>query len=367
MTTDRLTPLADEHRRLGARTGPFGGWLMPIQYPDGIIAEHHWTRRSAGVFDTCHMGMFAITGDAETTGLEYALTCPVGSLPVGGCRYGFLLNDAGGIADDVVVMRLGDEDWIVVVNAATATRDEQHLRAIMRRPEAVRSIAAETGKLDLQGPLSREVLRPFLPPGILETLGYYRTVRTRMADMDVIVSRTGYTGELGYELFVPRDRVVTVWGTLLHDERVKPAGLGARDTLRLEMGYPLYGQDITADTTPFEAGLERFVDLRKFFHGKSALIEQWASGIKRRLVGCRTDSRRSPRHGHRILAGGRVVGSVTSGSFSPSLGCGIALGYVETAYAEPGIGVVITDGGMELPAIVTEPPFYRDGTARTGG
>jgi len=346
---------------------PFGDWLMPIQYPDGIIAEHHWTRRSAGLFDTCHMAMFAITGDAETTGLEYALTCSVNSLPVGGCRYGFMLNEVAGIVDDAVVMRLGRDDWMLVVNAATAERDEQHLCAVMRRPDAVRSMAAETGKLDLQGPLSREVLRPLVPPGILDTLGYYRAVRTRMLDMGVVVSRTGYTGELGYELFVPRDRVTGVWRALLEDRRVRPAGLGARDTLRLEMGYPLYGQDIAADTTPLEAGLERFVDMRKGFLGNNALIEQWAGGIRRRLVGFRTDSRRSPRHGYHVHAGGRAVGSVTSGSFAPSLGCGIALGYVEKAYADPGIGVVITDGRIELPAIVTEPPFYRDGTARTGG
>ena len=356
----KTTPIIDEHRRLGARLGPFGGWLMPIQY-SGIIAEHSWTRTASSVFDICHMGEFIIRGDADKTGFNRIVTFDLNRIPEGGCRYGFMLNDAGGIIDDLIVYRIAPEEWMAVMNAATIAGDEANFRKHLSKGTDLRNISDATGKLDLQGPKSLDVIKKIAGPGVAG-LGYYRFGHFKIIGERAIISRTGYTGELGYEIYIAAAKAAALWKLLLSDPLVRPAGLGARDTLRLEMCYPLYGQDITASTTPAEAGMGRFVEMKKDFIGRDAIAKKRPA---RHLVPFAASSRRSPRHGYRIVAAGKDAGEVTSGSFSPSLGCGIGMGYVaDGSPSAAGTPIVLRDKDVEISATITEKPFYRKGTAK---
>jgi aminomethyltransferase len=353
------TPLIEEHKRLGARLAPFGGWLMPIQY-SGIIAEHMWTRREASIFDICHMGEFIIHADADDSGLNRIVTFDLNKLKVGDCKYGFILNEAGGIIDDLIVYRTGAKDWMVVVNAATTDTDEAHFRKHLSNGADFQNVSAALGKLDLQGPRSLDVVKQIVGNEI-EKLSYYKFKYFNVLGEKIIISRTGYTGELGYELYMNNEKIVKLWNTLLADNRVRPAGLGARDTLRLEMCYPLYGQDITAETTPLEADKRRFVDLNKDFIGKAALVRKGKPS--KMLVNFISESRRAPRHNYKIFMNGKEIGVVTSGSFSPSLSCGIGIGYVN-AYCAASSKIVLKEDDIEIAAFVTNGPFYRNGTAK---
>ena len=354
----KTTPLIDEHKRLGAKLAPFGGWLMPIQYA-GIIAEHMWTRREVSVFDICHMGEFYIRGNADKTGFNSLVTFDLNKIPEKSCRYGFMLNSAGGVIDDLIVYRIASEEWMVVTNAATIAGDEANFRSFLATGADLKNISDATGKLDLQGPKSLDVVKKIAGPGVAG-LGYYTFGHFNVLGERVIISRTGYTGELGYEIYISSAKVVELWKLFLSDARVKPAGLGARDTLRLEMCYPLYGQDMAPDTTPLEAGMKKFVDMEKDFVGKGALAGKRSD---KRLIYFTASSRRSPRHNYRIIAGGRDVGVVTSGSFSPSLSCGMGMGYVNVDC--PAVTqVILKENDVEIPAVVTEKPFYKGGTAK---
>ncbi|HTP67260.1 MAG TPA: glycine cleavage system aminomethyltransferase GcvT [Geobacteraceae bacterium] len=358
----KSTPLIAEHERMKALIAPFGGWNMPIQY-EGIIAEHRWCREKAALFDICHMGEFLFRGDLVASGLEEVFTFSVAGIPVGRSRYGFLLNERGGIIDDLIVFRLGNNEAMVVTNAATIDKDFAAISSRLKGGE-FRDISAATGKLDLQGPLSREVLVGMIGPEVA-AIPYFRSVHMNVLGSEAIVSRTGYTGELGYEIFLPAEKVEELWSLLLSDERVKPAGLGARDVLRLEMGYSLYGSDIDEDTTPLEAGLEGFVDFGKVFIGKEALLSQQREGLSRKKAAFRVASRRSPRHHYEIWYDGVPAGTVTSGVFSPMLGCGIGLGLVKPEATGVGTAIIIRHENISVEATVCELPFYRDGSLRS--
>ncbi|NQT95580.1 MAG: glycine cleavage system aminomethyltransferase GcvT [Candidatus Omnitrophica bacterium] len=358
----RQTPLFKLHKALGARLAPFGGWLMPIQYK-GILTEHQHTRSSASLFDICHMGEFMIYGDVVKSGIENIITFSLSGMEIGKCHYGFMLNKDGGIIDDLVIYKLAEEKYMIVVNAATKNKDFAHLKENLSTDAKLEDISEDTAKLDLQGPLSRDILVKLVSERVLD-LGYYSFGHFAAFGEDNIISRTGYTGELGYELYVKTSMAESLWNMLLADERIEPAGLGARDTLRLEMGYPLYGQDIDDKTTPLEAGLEHFVDFNKEFIGKDALIKQKKEGLSKKLASFKTDSRRSPRHNDKIFAEGKEVGIVTSGSFSPSLGMGIGIGYVENGYDWLGAKITIKSEKSELEAKIIDKPFYKEGTAR---
>ncbi|MDD5135796.1 MAG: glycine cleavage system aminomethyltransferase GcvT [Candidatus Omnitrophica bacterium] len=349
------TPLYNIHVSMGAKMAPFGGWFMPIQY-EGILAEHAHTRSSVSVFDICHMGEFILEADPVSSLLDRIVTQNIVSMPIGACRYGFMLNEGGGVIDDLVVYRLGDASWMLVVNAATISGDEAHLRKNLSGKVSFENISNATGKLDVQGPGSADALKKIFGAGIAK-LAYYTFGKFKLWGMDLTVSRTGYTGELGYEVYIPSDNAVRLWNTLLEDKRVKPAGLGCRDTLRLEMGYPLYGQDLDTGHTPIAAGFDKFVDLGKEFIGKDALLKEKKGGVKERLVSFKSDTRRSPRHNFAIFKEGLRVGTVTSGSFSPSLLSGIGMGYVS---GKCGIGdkLVTKDGNTEIPVTVVKKPFY---------
>lgn len=360
--TLRNTPLVDIHKLLGAKLAPFGGWLMPIQY-EGIIAEHAWTRKSASLFDICHMGEFLICGDTAERDLNRILTSDIPGIDIGRCRYGFMLNENGGIIDDLVTYRIQDKIWMLVVNAATRDKDFDHIKKNLSLDSSIEDISVRTAKLDLQGPLSQDILAKLVSERVLN-LAYYSFAKFAALGEDSIISRTGYTGELGYELYVDALKVENLWDMLLKDERVKPAGLGARDTLRLEMGYPLYGQELDETITPLEAGMESFIDFKKDFIGKEALLKKKEEGLEKKIIHFISSTRRSPRHSDIIFSEGKEVGYVTSGSFSPSLGLGIGMGYVENGYDWIGGKVTIKDKNKELQAEITDKPFYKEGTAR---
>jgi aminomethyltransferase len=345
------TPLEAEHQQLGALMAPFGGWNMPIQY-EGIIAEHRWCRERAALFDICHMGEFLFTGDIVASGLEDVFTFSVATIPVGRSRYGFLLNERGGIIDD-----------LIVTNAATAANDFAVIRERLHGGE-FKDLSSLTAKLDLQGPLAREVITSYLDPAI-GSLPYFKFMPTTVLGAPALVSRTGYTGELGYEIFLPSDKVVELWRQLLADERVKPAGLGARDLLRLEMGYSLYGNDLSTEITPLEAGLGAFVNFDTAFVGKEALLAKLKQGAARAKVAFKVNSRRTPRHDYDIQMNGQSVGVVTSGGFSPMLSCGIGLGLVSPTAAAVGTPLVVTDGNATMEATVCELPFYTASSLRS--
>ncbi len=358
----KATPLRARHEGLNALMAPFGGWLMPIQY-QGIIAEHKCCREQAALFDICHMGEFLFKGDIEAGGLEDVFTFSVKGIPVGRSRYGFLLNREGGVIDDLIVFRLAEDEAMIVVNAATTPNDFAVIGSRLKNPALLTDVSAATGKLDLQGPLSREVLVELLGAGI-GSIPFFKFIRTSILGADAIVSRTGYTGELGYEIFLPAQKTAELWDLLLKDPRVNPAGLGSRDLLRLEMGYSLYGNDIDETITPLAAGLAGFVNLEKDFVGKEALLRERQQGAQKVKVAFRVDSRRAPRHHYEILREGAPVGTVTSGAFSPMLCCGIGMGYVRPEAAEPGTRLVIRHERVEMEAQVVELPFYRGGSLR---
>lgn len=358
----KATPLLQQHLELKALMAPFGGWNMPIQY-SGIIAEHRWCREKAALFDICHMGEFSYRGDIVAGGLEDVFTFSVQSLPVGRSRYGFLLNERGGVIDDLIVFRLAEDEVMIVVNGATIANDFRVIQSRLKPGAVFTDISRGTGKLDLQGPLSRDILVGLFGDRIGQ-LPFFKFIRMELLGVQAIVSRTGYTGELGYEIFLPAEKVVELWDLLLQDERVAPAGLGSRDLLRLEVGYSLYGSDLDEETTPVSARLLSFVNQEKSFVGKEALLREQQAGSQRVKIAFKVNSRRSPRHHYQILSQGREVGSVTSGAFSPMLGSGIGLGYVRPEAAALGTPLVIKHDRVEMDAEVVELPFYTGGSLR---
>ncbi len=357
----QLTPLNAEHRRLNALMAPFGGWDMPIQY-EGIIAEHRACREQSALFDICHMGEFIFQGDIVKDGLEDVFTFSVVSIPVGRSRYGFLLNERGGIIDDLIIFRLAADKVMIVVNAATGPNDFAVIRSRISGGK-LENITEATGKLDLQGPLSREVMARFFDAATC-ALPYFKLTTTTVLGVEAIVSRTGYTGELGFEIFLPATKTAELWHLLLADDRVKPAGLGSRDLLRLEVGYSLYGSDLSEAITPLEAGLESFVNFDKSFVGKEALLQQKERGLTRVKVPFRVSSRRSPRHDYTIVSNDNPVGVVTSGAFSPMLGCGIGIGFVPPQMATAGTPLKICHDKVSMDAEVCSLPFYNNGSLR---
>ena len=349
------TPLTGWHEAAGARMGPFAGHLMPIQYR-GILDEHQHTRRAASAFDTCHMGEFDLRGPDAGEDLERLLTLRVATLRVGQCRYGFLCNEAGGVIDDLTCYRRGEDRYTLVVNAGTREADASHIRAHLSPGTRFEDRSQGRAKFDVQGPRSRALVEAALGQP-LPDLKYFRCVDWTAGDTPVLLSRTGYTGEWGYEFYLADQRCVELWERLLAPGDIRPAGLGARDTLRLEMGYPLHGHELDADTSPIVATGGAFVDLGKDFVGRAAMDTEPA----RRLTGLLLEGKRAARRGDAVFAGDAEVGRVTSGSFAPSLGAAVALAYLDTDAPDR---VEIEVRGKRLPARRAKPPFYKDGSAR---
>ena len=354
----RRTPLFQEHVKLGARMIEFGGWTMPVFYA-GIMAEHQTVRNRVGIFDISHMGQIEVSGTAATKWLNTLLTNNLANLSVGEGQYTLVLNERGGIIDDLIVYRRTEAGYLMVVNAATVDQDyawlESHSMAEIKLVDDSQQYAA----VAVQGPLSTELFKPVgqLPPR--NHLDGFK-----IAGTDLLVARTGYTGEDGFEVFCPATAATAVWERLLELGRplgIQPCGLGARDTLRLEVCYPLNGADLSESRTPLEAGLGYFVDLEKTsFVGREALLAQKKHGLVRRLIALKVHDRSPPVRPHYgLFAAERQIGELTSGTLSPSLGVGIGLGYVETAFTRPGQEIEIDVRGRKFPATVEKKPLYR--------
>ncbi len=365
------TPLHDWHAAHGARLVPFGGWSMPVQYPSGILAEHRAVRAGAGLFDISHMGRVEVHGPDAATLLQRMTTNDVLALGPMRAQYSLLCNERGGTLDDVIVYRL-ESHYLVVVNASNRERDLRWLRdqaAAWGLAVDLVDRTFEVAMIALQGPAAEALLQP-LAAAPLETMRYYSALRTAVDGRDVLLARTGYTGEDGFELMVASDEATALWEALLaRTDPLAPApcGLGARDTLRLEAGMALYGNELTEETTPLEAGLGRVVKLDKGeFVGSAALAAQQASGVPRRLVGFEMVDSAIPRHGYSVTAGGQPVGTVTSGNFGPSVQRQIGMAYVPPRLAEPGSELGIEVRGRTARAQVVPLPFWKHRTKRIG-
>jgi aminomethyltransferase len=357
------SPLVARHRALGARLIEFGGWEMPLQYV-GILEEHRAVRERAGVFDLSHMGELVVDGAEAGEGLAGALVSNPPALRAGRAHYSMICAPNGGIVDDLIVYRLGEDRFMVVANAANAAVVSDALaERLAGRRAVLDDQTLATALVAIQGPLAADVLRP-LTDVDLDALRYYGIAEGRVAGVPGWVARTGYTGEDGFEVFVDWARGTAIWDALLdagRDRGVVPCGLGARDTLRLEAGMPLYGNELDLDTNPYEAGLGRVVKLDKpdDFVGRAALERVVADGPSKRLAGMVVRGRGIARHGYPVLAEDRRVGTVTSGTQSPTLGVPIAMAYVAPGDAEPGTILAAEIRGAAVAVEVVPLPFYR--------
>ncbi len=363
-SSSRHTPLAERHRALGASFTDFGGWVMPVRYTSDL-AEHHAVRTAAGLFDISHMAEFTVTGADAGVFLDDALAGRLSTMRVGKAKYSLLLSPSGGVLDDVIVYRTGDDAFLVISNAGNHDTVAAELRQrATGREVAVRDISSETALIAVQGPRAAEIVAA--TPGVsvdgLAELGYYAWLGGDFRGHDLFVARTGYTGEDGFELMVDGAAAVELWDALLGAGAplgLVPAGLASRDTLRLEAGMPLHGHELSAQILPAQAGLGRVVALDKDdFVGKSALLSAPTDAPV--LVGLTAEGRRAGRAGYAVLdASGERVGEITSGALSPTLGHPIAMALVAPRASRPGTELFLDVRGTRIPATVTELPFYR--------
>ncbi len=358
----KRTPFYNYHKQLGARLVEFGGYEMPISY-GSIIEEHLAVRQRAGLFDVSHMGEFVIHGSQAAEFVQYATINDINKLKPGQVQYSAMCLENGGIVDDLLVYRF-DNHFMLVVNAANIEKDYAHLRRIAESFEVhVENRSVETALLALQGPKSKQILQS-LVGAVLDGLPYYHFAEAEINGNPVIISRTGYTGELGYEIYHDPDCAPWLWESLMEAGQTRgmvPAGLGARDTLRLEMKYCLYGNDIDETTTPLEARLGWITSLEKGpFVGREALERQKAERPKRYLVAFEMLSGGIPRHGYDIFKDGERVGQVTSGGQSPVLRRGIGMAYVAVPHHKIGTKLEINIRGKHYQAEIIKPPFIKE-------
>ncbi|HYO60708.1 MAG TPA: glycine cleavage system aminomethyltransferase GcvT [Actinomycetota bacterium] len=355
--TDRATPLLAAHQSLGARLTEFAGWQMPLQY-SGVIAEHNAVRTSAGLFDVTHLGKLRMKGPDAGEALQRAVTADVVGLEPGRARYALALVDDGGCIDDVFVYRIAADEWLVVPNAANVEAVAGSIRECGGEPVDEWDRYAI---LALQGPDSFTVFEKVWPGSEALTLKLHRWSSLDVFGHEGIVARTGYTGERGFEIYAPFEVAERAWTALL-DAGASPVGLGARDTLRLEMGYALYGHELSLDVNPLEAGLGWAIAWDSPFRGREALLEVKERGPARRLFGIVCSGKGVPRQGYEVFGGDpeTKLGELTSGNFSPTLGTGIALalGPAETR-PEPGETVAIEARGRRIPGDIVKPPFKK--------
>jgi aminomethyltransferase len=356
----KRTPLYELHRQAGAKFVDFGGWEMPVQY-GSIIEEHKAVRTAVGLFDVSHMGEIEIRGPRALEVVQRLTTNDASTLEVYQVQYSTLCYPHGGIVDDLTVYRLGSEHFLLCVNAANIDKDFAWIVEQARGDADVTNTSAQIAQLALQGRHAQATLQSLCDVA-LDGLRYYWSAKGRVKGIEALISRTGYTGEDGFELYCPASQGPELWRAVMEAGApydIKPIGLGARDTLRLEMGYALYGNDITAETTPLQAGLGWIVKLHKGdFIGRDALAQERGQGITRRLVGLEMIDRGVARAHYHILVDGQIVGEVTSGTMSPSLHKGIGLGYVRTASAKVGTPLQVDIRAKPAQARVASTPFY---------
>jgi len=366
--TDTLqrTALYDTHVALGAKIVPFAGFEMPVQYPTGITAEHHAVRTACGLFDVSHMGEFLVTGPGAVAFVNHVTTNDVSKLAVGQAHYSTFLNERGTIVDDCLVYRFADH-LMLVVNASNIAKDWAHIAPHLAQFDAqMDDVSARTALLALQGPKAPAILARQTTIDLGAIAYYHFTTGTVAGVADVIISRTGYTGEDGFELYFPDAHAPAMWAALLSGNDVTPAGLGARDTLRLEMGMALYGNDIDDTVTPFEANLAWLVKLtaKERFIGREALVSQKMAGVPRKLVGFTLPVRNVPRHGMSVFYEGEACGSVCSGTVGPSVGLPIGTCYLPTHVAKSGTTFDVEIRGTRVVATVAALPFWPNGSAQ---
>jgi aminomethyltransferase len=363
----KRTPLRDVHVKAGAKMVPFGGWDMPVQYT-GIIDEHRAVRRAAGLFDISHMGEFEVRGPDALAAVQRLCTNDAATLEVGQVQYAALCYPEGGIVDDLTVYRLAADHFMLVVNASNIDKDWTWVTSHGGGRAEWTNVSDATALLAVQGPKA-EGLVGRLADRDVTGLGYYRFARGAVAGVRGLISRTGYTGEDGFELYVPAGEAEVLWSALLDAGRadgLQPIGLGARDTLRLEMKYALYGNDIDQTTNPLEAGLGWVVKPAKGdFIGRAAIEAMRAAGVPRKLVGFEMAERAVPRHGYRVMAGGAAVGVVTSGSFGPSVERSIGMAYVPAGQGAVGTELAIEIRGASHAARVVKTPFHPSHTKKS--
>lgn len=356
----KRTVLYDQHRAAGAKLVPFAGFEMPLQY-SGVLEEHRCVRSRAGLFDVSHMGEIEVRGTDALAFIQRLTTNDVSRLSEGRVQYSAMCKDDGGILDDLLVYHLGDH-YMLVVNAGNIATDLAWMRQQRKGDVHIADVSDATALLAVQGPQSLSILRK-LTTADVESLPYYHCIHGTVAGTDLLISRTGYTGELGFELYFPAEKssAETLWNSLLEagkDAGLSPAGLGARDTLRLEMGFCLYGNDIDQTTNPLEAGLGWITKLDKGgFLGREALSAIKAGGVDRNLVGLQLEGKNVPRKGYPITVEGREVGKVTSGGFSPTLERGIGMGYIPKTVAMTGTPVQVAIRGNHCETEIVPLPF----------
>ena len=349
------TALYERQVELKAKTVPFCGWDMPIQF-DGIILEHGYCRNDVALFDTSHMGEFFFKGDIKNSGINEATSINIDILPIGKCKYGFLLNSDGGVIDDLIIYKISSDELMIVVNASRAAIDFKTFSSRISCG-TIEDRSNEFSKLDVQGPNAINALKKYFDVN-LDEMGFFSFVETKIFGEDCLLSRTGYTGELGFELYTSAATSVKIWDVLIADG-VKPAGLGARDALRLEMGYSLYGNDLSEEISPIEANLGMFINVKRDYIGMEVLKEQKDNGTSRLLIPFKTTSRRAARKDFEVYQNEKLIGFVTSGAYSPTLNVGIGFAMVTLEDFDKNASFDLRDKRGSLEANATTLPFIK--------
>lgn len=362
---EKKTPLYEKHIKSGAKMVPFAGYLMPVHYQTTIQEEHENVRKNVGVFDVSHMGEFIVEGP-EALGLIQHITCNDASkLTPGAAQYTCMPNDKGGIVDDLIVYRLAEDKFMLVVNASNMEKDWNWVISHNKFDAKVTNESENMGILAVQGPKAIDLLQKLTDTDLSKIKFYHFTIGNVAGVNDIIISATGYTGSGGFELYIPNDKMEIIWDALFEKGKefgILPAGLGARDTLRLEMGYCLYGNDINDETSPIEAGLKWITKFKKEadYPSKQLFIKQFKEGVKRKLTGFKMEGRRVPRHGYKVFNNEeKEIGIVTSGTFSPSLDIPVGMAYLDIDYIEPGTKIYIDFGRKKMEGEVVKLPFYK--------
>ncbi len=361
----KRTPFHAQHLAAGAKMVPFAGFEMPIQYPTGITAEHHAVRTACGVFDVSHMGEFIIKGPQAIPFVTYVTSNDVAALADGQVHYSAILTEQGTFVDDCLVYRYAADHLMMVVNGSNKDKDLAHISQYVDRFDCtLTDVSDDIGLLAVQGPQAQAILQA-LTPAALDDIKYYWFTATTVAGIPMTLSRTGYTGEDGFELYHDVAHSARLWEALMATGQITPTALGCRDSLRLEMGMALYGNDIDDTITPLEAGLGWLVKMKKGdFVGRAALEAQKAAGVPRKLVGFTFTEKAIPRHGYPVFVDGAPSGTVMSGIMSPSVGCGLGTAYVPTAHAVPGKTLEVEIRGKRVVGTIASFPFWTKGTVK---
>lgn len=354
---NKRTCLYDKHVALGALISPFGGFDMPIQYTN-IVDEHNAVRQACGIFDVSHMGEVLVTGEESEAFVNYIFTNDISNAPDGKIFYGMMCHHSGGVVDDLLVYKMGENRYFLVINASNIDKDVAWITEQAKNFDVVvENQSGKYGEVAVQGPASEEIVERLLGIKCSDLL-FYTCKEVEIEGETIIISRTGYTGEDGFEIYGSHAFTNQVWDKLVGSGDVKPCGLGCRDTLRFEVGLPLYGDELSDEITPLEAGLGMFVKLEKEFIGRDALAEQKTEGLKRKIVGIELKDKAIPRHGYDVEVGGKVIGTVTTGYNSISTGKSVCMAMVDIEYSKLDTEVEVRIRKKVFPGVVTKKRFY---------